>query len=84
MPRARRPGEPCSLRMERWEGDWPEPGDYLVSEAGSAYLVDEIRPARHGSRTVVFTAKCIKVALEDVDGAIFPISWAKRRKEGRW
>lgn len=77
--------------MEHWDGTWPEPGDYLVTDAGSAYLVDEIRPAREGSISTVFTAACIKSTLEEavrshnLDGAkLHGLQWAKRRKYDRF
>lgn len=79
--------------MEYWDGTWPEPGDYLVTEAGSAYLVDEIRPAREGSTSSVFTACCIKSTVEeafaahddtDVGAKLYGLQWAKRRKHNRF
>ena len=84
-------GREVKMRMEHWDGPWPEPGDYFVSEAGSAYLIDQIRAARPGSKSTVFTSVCIKVREENArraeaeDGArVHPIVWAKRRKSNRY
>lgn len=86
-----RVGSEVRLRMEHWDGDWPQPGDYLVTEAGSGYLVDDIRPARPGSVSTVFTAVCIKVTADQArrataaEGArLFWMRWAKRRKRNRY
>lgn len=87
--RGARAGTLVKLRMEHWDGLWPEPGDYLFTKAGSAYLVDEIRPCKPDA-VAVFTACCIKTTIVEAEGAIaqgaraFEVRWAKRRKHNRY
>lgn len=45
-----RPGTECVLHINSWTDEkWPEPGDFLRTEAGSCYRILEFMPARFGS-----------------------------------
>jgi hypothetical protein len=47
-----RPGTRVTLRVESWEADWPVAGDFLRTESGSCYRIEEVRPARFGSASL--------------------------------
>lgn len=39
------------LRAGHWDGEAPEPGDFLRTAAGSCYLIEAVRPTRPGSQS---------------------------------
>lgn len=40
------------MRCTHWDGELPDPGDFLRTAAGSCYRIDEWRPARDGSMSL--------------------------------
>jgi hypothetical protein len=72
------------MRCEWWDGPLPEPGDFLRTEAGSCYLIDDWRPARPGSQSLG-TFVCVRLERDAVAASQEGVyEWAfARRERGR-
>lgn len=59
------------------EGDGPAPGDFLLSQGGSAYAVLD---AREGRRRGRYRLTCRKVEPSEVpaEAATFSLQWSRR------
>lgn len=64
------------MRASWWDGELPEEGDFLRTQAGSCYLIEEWRPARPGSRSLgVFVCTRLEHnAVQEGDPGVF--EWA--------
>lgn len=62
------PGTTCELRCNHWDGGDPTDVDFLRTDAGSCYLVDEFVPSRPGSASLgVF--RCTRLERDAVSFA---------------
>lgn len=79
------PGTSCRLRCEWWwaDEDFPEPGDFLRTHAGSCYRIDEWRPAREGSKSLgVFVCTRLEQdAVAEGDEGVY--AWEFKRRDRR-
>jgi hypothetical protein len=81
VPHRKPLGTPVTLRSSSWDGPAPQPGDHLVTRAGTWYLVTDVAqgggPGHH--RMV-----CLRVAepteAERAEAAVFRWRWATRHR----
>lgn len=84
-------GTQCRMTVNWWVAGelTPEPadavGDFLRTEAGSCYLIDEWRPAREGSKSLgaFICTRLGKDAVQFGDPGVHEWIWAARRPAGR-
>lgn len=62
----RPPGSVVKLTVLAFDGELPEPGDFLRTAAGSCYQVQEFKPSRPGSKSLGRFV-CMKLERDAVD-----------------
>lgn len=62
-------GTRCALRAYVWHGPPPEIGDFLRTDAGSCYLIEDVTPTRPGSRSrYVLTCTRLERGAVELEG----------------
>lgn len=68
-----------SLDTPPWPNGIPVDGDLMASEAGAAYVLEEVRPIRGNPRKVKILAARLEYGSLEVDGeGVWPLQWGRR------
>lgn len=76
-------GTRAVLSVVEWSGELPEPGDFIRTAAGSCYEIDELRPARPGSKGWgrFICTRLEHDAVAEGDPGVHMWEWAKRERQ---
>jgi hypothetical protein len=76
-------GRPRKMRLTSWSGPRPQCGEYMLSAAGSAYLVISYRPTRGPKPKTVGGIEMVRLERGEqipAGSVVHRFEWDSRRK----